>query len=902
MFRIKYLSDLTVQGVLLIASWLLIGLSSGVIAAQEEKPYGLAKREPWENTRFVGTPEPPLPYSVEPVFTNQSWHAPIFIASEPSSDQLFALLHQSRGKPTELVVFRDEPKPAERTQLIELRGRIAYSFCFDPDYTDNSYLYIFSNLRMDKFDGGKANRISRFVVQREPEWLVDPASEHVILEWSSRGHDGGGIAFGHDGMLYISTGDGTSDSDKWLSGQTLDDLLGSVLRIDIRDSTPEKPYAIPSDNPFVKLPNARPELFVYGLRNPWRLTVDALTGQVWVGNNGQDLWETVHLVRSGENYGWSVYEGSHPFYSNRKLGPHPLTLPTAEHPHSEARSITGGVVYHGAKWPNLRGHFIYGDYETGKIWGIKHDGEQVVSHRELADTSLAIAGFATTNTGEVLVVDHSSGFYRLIHQQRISQSAAFPTRLSDTGLFADTEAHEMKPGVIGYSVIASGWNDGALAKRWMAVPGDEQISSDRGGAWQFPNGTALVQTLSVEREHHRGLAVPFRVETRIMLRQQNEWVGYSYRWNEAQTNAELVGPAGGKEIFRVSDPKSPGQFRRQDWVFPSRADCMVCHSRAGGFILGINDANMNREHTYSAITDSQVRTLSHIGVFRNASQGQPSRASSLVDPYDASEDLERRVRSYLHTNCAGCHIRSGGGNSMMELGLANSLRKMHLIEARPQHDTFGIANAMIVAPGAPGQSVLLQRMNRRGRGQMPPLVSGAVDHAAVELFREWISGIKPSSVFVKNWKMADLEPALIELNEVRSLAVGERAYEKAGCAQCHRFEGRGGSVGPDLSGLAKRMNPLALLESILDPSRTIAEAYMTEQFSMSDGAVHLGQVQKETDTVVRLRSLSATSAPVTIPKALIESRKKLNLSNMPSGMVNTLTKKQILDLMAYLLK
>ena len=111
MFRIKYLSDLTVQGVLLIASWLLIGLPSGVIAAQEEKPYGMAKREPWENNRFVGTPEPPLPYSVEPVFTNQSWHAPIFIASEPSSDQLFALLHQSRGKPTELVVFRDERNP-----------------------------------------------------------------------------------------------------------------------------------------------------------------------------------------------------------------------------------------------------------------------------------------------------------------------------------------------------------------------------------------------------------------------------------------------------------------------------------------------------------------------------------------------------------------------------------------------------------------------------------------------------------------------------------------------------------------------------------------------------------------------------------------------------------------------
>ncbi|MBT4226333.1 MAG: c-type cytochrome [Verrucomicrobia bacterium] len=387
-----------------------------------------------------------------------------------------------------------------------------------------------------------------------------------------------------------------------------------------------------------------------------------------------------------------------------------------------------------------------------------------------------------------------------------------------------------------------------------------------------------------------------------MLRQQNEWVGYSYRWNEAQTNAELVGPAGAKAIFRVPDAKSPGQFRRQDWVFPSRADCMACHSRAGKYVLGITGANMNREHTYGAITDSQVRTLSHVGFLRNASESQSRRSGALVDPYDSSADLERRVRSYLHINCACCHVRSGGGNSMMELGLANSPGKMHLIEARPQHDTFGIANAMLVAPGAPGESVLLERVNRRGRGQMPPLVSGAVDHAAVELFREWISGMKPSAVFVKNWKMADLEPALSELSEVRSLAVGKRAYDKAGCAQCHRFEGSGGSVGADLTGLAKRMNPREVLESILEPSRTIAEAYMMEQFSMSDGAVHLGQVQEETDTVVRLQSLSATSSPLTLAKPLIESRKKLNLSNMPPGMVNTLTKKQILDLLAYLLK
>ena len=238
---------------------------------------------------------------------------------------------------------------------------------------------------------------------------------------------------------------------------------------------------------------------------------------------------------------------------------------------------------------------------------------------------------------------------------------------------------------------------------------------------------------------------------------------------------------------------------------------------------------------------------------------------------------------------------------MMELKWSTARDDMNLIDARPQHDTFGIANAMLVSPGAPRQSVLLQRLSRRGRGQMPPLVSGAVDRAAVALFREWIGGLKPSSIFVKNWTMADLEPALGELEKVRSITAGRRAFERTGCAQCHQFKGKGGSVGPDLDGLAKRMKPRDVLESILDPSRTIAKSYVIEQFTMSDGATHLGQAQEETDFVVRLRSLSATSAPVSLAKALIVSRKKLNVSNMPPGTVNTLKEHEILDLLAYLL-
>ena len=169
---------------------------------------------------------------------------------------------------------------------------------------------------------------------------------------------------------------------------------------------------MPRDNPFVGLKNARPEIWAYGLRNPWRMTIDDKTGQIWAGNNGQDLWETAHLWR-GENYGWSVYEGSHPFYLNRKLGPTHPVLPTIEHSHSEARSLTGGVVYYGDPFSELNGVYVYGDYSTGTIWGGRHDGSRLSWHQELAHTQLQIAAFGVNHHGELLIVDHTGGIYRL---------------------------------------------------------------------------------------------------------------------------------------------------------------------------------------------------------------------------------------------------------------------------------------------------------------------------------------------------------------------------------------------------------------------------------------------------------------------------------------------------------
>ena len=219
------------------------------------------------------------------------------------------------------------------------------------------------------------------------------------------------MTFGNDGFLYVSSGDGSSGSDAHMTGQRIDDLLAAVLRIDVDHPSNGKNYGIPKDNPFVDRKGARPELWAYGLRNPWRISYDRESGQLWVGQNGQDLWEQVYLIQKGANYGWSISEGSHIFHATRQAGPDPIAPPTAEHPHSEARSLTGGQVYRGTRLPELVGAYIYGDWSTGRVWGIKHDGTKLIWHKDLVDTPFNITGFGTDHSGEFYVIDHTGASF-----------------------------------------------------------------------------------------------------------------------------------------------------------------------------------------------------------------------------------------------------------------------------------------------------------------------------------------------------------------------------------------------------------------------------------------------------------------------------------------------------------
>ena len=239
----------------------------------------------------------------------------------------------------------------------------------------------------------------------------------------------------------------------------------------------------------------------------------------------------------------------------------------------------------------------------------------------------------------------------------------------------------------------------------------------------------------------------------------------------------------------------------------------------------------------------------------------------------------------------------------MELEIQKPLADTNVISAHPQHQTFGLDQARIVAPGSPARSVMLHRLSRRGPGQMPPLVSRVVDQAAVDLFRAWIEEMEPTHNFIKAWQIQDLTSELPNLSGDRSLEAGATAYRELGCIQCHRRAGEGGGSGPDLTGIAKRLQPAEVLESIIAPSQKVAPEYATTVIQTSDGQVISGRVERSTDDAVLLRRTTDPFAPpVLISKDNIEQQRLSPQSIMPSGLLNSLEQGQILDLLAYLLQ
>lgn len=303
--------------------------------------------------------------------------------------------------------FPNEPDVATAAIFLDLRAKVAsggemglLGLAFHPQFRTNRQFYVNYTA-----NGPRRTVVSRFTARADDPGQADPASEAVVLTFDQpyANHNGGQLAFGPDGFLYIGTGDGGSGGDPHGNGQNVNTVLGKLLRIDVDHPAGGRAYGIPADNPFAA-GGGRPEVFAWGLRNLWRFSFDPDTGRIWGADVGQSRLEEVDLLEKGKNYGWNVMEGSSCFRA-ATCDPSPYVLPVAEYGRDEGVSITGGYVYRGKRVPPLVGQYVYADYGSGKVWALPDGGKP----RLLVDSELNPSTFGVDAERELYLADHGGG-------------------------------------------------------------------------------------------------------------------------------------------------------------------------------------------------------------------------------------------------------------------------------------------------------------------------------------------------------------------------------------------------------------------------------------------------------------------------------------------------------------
>jgi putative heme-binding domain-containing protein len=726
-----------------VTALVLVSTISIVLGAQRQAgTVESGTRAAWKTSRIHGSPEPPLPFVAERVFPALKFTNCLDLAAMPGSDRLFVV--EQAGK---IFSFPNKPDVKQADLVIDLAQAVpgvqqVYALAFHPEFTRNRFCYICYIRAANLADG---THIARFRVSETNPPIIEPTSEHTVITFYSGGHNGCCLKFGPDGFLYISTGDGSDPNppDSLRTGQSVDDLLSAILRIDVDKTETGRNYRIPPDNPFVGVEGARGEIWAYGFRNPWRMSFDRNTGDLWVGDVGWELWELLDRVERGGNYGWSIVEGRQATNPEWPRGPTPILPPTIDHPHSESSSITDGLTYYGKRLHELDGNHIYSDYDTGKFWAFRFEKGRVVELREIADTTHRVVGFGEDANGEFYFLDHPAGtIHTLIPNPSRDKGSTFPRTLGESGIFASVINQTPAVGVLPYSINAEPWADHTVAERWVAIPGTLAIRPEIPN-WIYPADSVLVKTISLDMVQNNP-ASRRRVETQILHFDGEEWQPYTYRWNDEQTDARLVEAGGDECTFEVVDSSATSGKRRQVWRFAGRGECQRCHNKWSGPPLAFNTPQLNRNTKATASSLSQLDSFARIGLFEKpiASENRPK----LADPRDCAAELDGRARAYLQVNCAHCHRMHAGSSVLSKMHYDLPIEKTDMVGVRPTQGTFGIHGVQVIAAGDPFRSVLLYRLAKLRGGRMPHIGSTEVDREGVALIHDWIRQIPPGSI------------------------------------------------------------------------------------------------------------------------------------------------------------
>lgn len=683
--------------------------------------------------------------------------SPVAIASPSNDSRLFIVDRSGR-----IFVIPDLETPVPEVFLdISDRVKDAESeegllgLAFHPNYASNGYFYVFyTHINSSQFIFHD-DTIARFSVSANDPDLADASTEMILIQqpgnqWGSN-HNGGDVKFGPDGYLYVSLGDGGSTSNT----QKIDDKFHSaLLRIDVdgkpgnltpnTHSSSVGTYWTPADNPYIGATSfngspvtptdVRTEFFAVGLRNPWRFSIDPLTGLIILGDVGEVNWEEVNVITSGSNYGWPYREGPD---AGPETEPASVTAtytdPINAYGRDKGVSVIGGIIYRGTRLPELNGRYFFTDWLNGEVRALVPNGSHPVSYEVIASRSGQSTAFGEDPRNGDLLIIYGTTVHRLVRNEN-GTTDDLPATLSATGAFSSLTTLAPESGILPYDINTPFWSDGAEKSRWFSVPDiADTITFDSSGPFSFPTGSVWIKHFDIEMTEGDPSSKR-RLETRFLVKTEDSIYGVSYQWNAEQTDALLVAEEGESEdLLRTVD----GMPITQRWDYPSRSSCLTCHTESGGHALGFDSLQLNRDATYGSETHNQIAALEAMGYFDNA----PPTTRSLTALAPASEttiSTEFRARSYLQANCAQCH--DGSGVATWDARLHVPLAEAGILNGS-LNDTAGDTANRVIVPGDTAHSMLLTRMATRGAKQMPPIGSHVVDDEGVTLITAWINSL-----------------------------------------------------------------------------------------------------------------------------------------------------------------
>jgi uncharacterized repeat protein (TIGR03806 family) len=485
------------------------------------------------------------------------------------------------------------------------------------------------------------------------------------------------------------------------------------------------------------------------------MTCDPLTLRIFLADVGDSAREELDIIETndpaGLNFQWPLIEGLGGDLKPPYLGVN--KRPVLDYPHSDGHAIIGGEIYYGREFAaELGGKYIFGDNVERKIWAL--DESKVPARKTLlcilpagrgADSGSSYVGLSSFGLDldhELYICQMSSVgglIYKLAHSTAPISKRSLPPLLSQTGAFKDCASLEPATGLVPYGVNSPLWSDGAVKRRWIALPTQSSVRFAPQGEWAFPNGTVFVKhfDLPVDETDPKVLR---RLETRLLVRDFRGGVyGLTYKWRPDNGDADLL-TEGADEDITI---KTATGTRVQRWHYPSSLECLQCHTAAAGFVLGIKTRQLNGPFTYarSDVTDNQLRAWNHAGMFdRRLDEAAISSYHALASATNAAASLKERARSYLDANCSQCHRPGAGVLAFWDARFDTPFREQNILGGRLASD-LNIPGAAVIKPGDPGRSMIYLRASGLGDHQMPPLARNVIDTNAMAVLAQWIKSL-----------------------------------------------------------------------------------------------------------------------------------------------------------------